>query len=128
MGLLDGAMESIRQPPIGRGSTHAFLTPIGVKNLVSLHPLHPKGFVCDIAQGTGRSLVATYPGITVLALVNLLAQQFQPFCRLNTINGFGGNQADHPAAITADIHLQRHTSYAAFSADALGLPFLGFSA
>ena len=49
MGLLDGAMESIRQPPIGCGSTHAFLTPIGVKDLVSLHPLHPQGFVCDIA-------------------------------------------------------------------------------
>ena len=99
--LLFGQRQLAGQPLVGLGPAHPAALPEVIKDLVGLPPLEPQHLIGHVAQGTVGPLMAAYPGVAVLAEVDVLTSQPKPVGG-STINLPGRHQADHTSAVTAD--------------------------
>ena len=76
--LLFGQRQLAGQPLVGLGPAHPAALPEVIKDLVGLPPLEPQHLIGHVAQGTVGPLMAAYPGVAVLAEVDVLTSQPKP--------------------------------------------------
>ena len=78
MGIFLRQIHLAGQPLVGSGPAHAVFLPEAVEHLMGFPPFEPQYLVGHVAQGPVGPLVASDPGVAVLAEIDVLIGQSQP--------------------------------------------------